>query len=372
MYTALRRKRSACVKPYATRTLASAPFTGFVHGRDLTFAGQLQNALARGRRGRVVEYDHRLHPLAFQLDEYAVDFGDGAQRHCAEAHAQLRRRPLRGSQIQGMRRVAGIPDNRETRRPGQQLTQQLQPLGTQLGVDRRYAGDVATRARQAGNEPGAHCVAAGRHDDGHCGRGRARRTGGRIAGSNDRRCAPTRRPARAAAADRLQQTGTRSGSCGRRHNPVRAALRPAPGLAPAHATAASRRPTAQCALCGPAVERPDGRRRPRRQMPLWASAVGKPSNSSSSHLVQGHPEILGLLQYFRNALALELGSFHRVYLRAPETRHRQGAGARMQAPAQDTHRLDPGGIGRFLGAGRGRNTRQGPLMKFMLDSSSLV
>src|SRR5262249_36301989 len=52
----------------------------------------------------------------------------------------------------------------DARKTGKQLLEQLESLALLLGHLHRHSGDVAARARKAGNNPGADWISGGHHD----------------------------------------------------------------------------------------------------------------------------------------------------------------------------------------------------------------
>jgi hypothetical protein len=61
--------------------------------------------------------------------------------------------------------VNGTDEDRHPAHAGHDLSDQLQPFGTEIGVQRRDAGDVAAGSGQARDEPGANWVDRVGEDD---------------------------------------------------------------------------------------------------------------------------------------------------------------------------------------------------------------
>jgi hypothetical protein len=88
--------------------------------------------------------------------------------HLERAHAECqgRRRLLQLLQDEHVGSVGGIVEHREAGSSWDDFLQELQPFSAQLAADARQPGDVATRSREVGHEPGANRVRNNREDDG--------------------------------------------------------------------------------------------------------------------------------------------------------------------------------------------------------------
>jgi hypothetical protein len=79
--------------------------------------------------------------------------------------------------------AVGIPQHRHARPVRQKVAEEVQPLRGQVGRQRRYAGDVPARPREARDDSQLDRIASRRHDDGYGGRrgvrGHERRHSGR-------------------------------------------------------------------------------------------------------------------------------------------------------------------------------------------------
>ena len=114
---------------------------------------------------RVVAHQQHLSPLPQHDGKRRVEVGGAAELDADQRHARRRSCQLQlGEHVEGSP-VVRIDEIGDALHRGDRLTQELQPLGAEVGTKHGIAGDVAARAGEARHQAGAHRIGDADHHD---------------------------------------------------------------------------------------------------------------------------------------------------------------------------------------------------------------